>query len=254
VLNHIDALMYFNLQTGLIEITLIRADYDVSTLDTLDDTNCTASGFTSDHWNQTINQVGVTYTDRDADFKERPAIAQDLGNMNLQNKIVPQAIKLRGFTTFGNGSAAAQRLLRAGSMPLKKVSITSNREAWDFTPGQLFVWTNTGYGVSSLVMRVLNINYGALVEDAVEITAVQDKFSLPSAVYSELPPPGWVNPIRRPESVNFQDSVELPLFFYNSMDVLPQLSITENDVTKVMIMAAKPNVSCHSFDVYGSSS
>ena len=57
--------MYADPHTGLQVLKLIRDDYDVNTLDVIDNDNATLESFRRKSLGELVNQITVTYTDGD---------------------------------------------------------------------------------------------------------------------------------------------------------------------------------------------
>ena len=99
---------------------------------------------------------------------KNPAVIRTTGQTNLKK------IELPLFTNVENASWATQQILAELSYPLAVISITVNRKAARFCPGDLFVLNYAPYNISNMVMRVLSIEEQNLASEQLEIKVMQD--------------------------------------------------------------------------------
>jgi len=99
---------------------------------------------------------------------KNPAVIRSTGQTNLKK------IELPLFTNVENASWATQRILAELSYPLAVLSLTVNRKAARFCPGDLFVLNYAPYNISNMVMRVLSIEEQNLTSEQLEIKVMQD--------------------------------------------------------------------------------
>jgi hypothetical protein len=195
----IDGSLYFDRGQGQWRVRLARDDYTVGTLTTLDETNILElKEFTRQTWEETTNQVRVSYVDRDKDYNETYAFAQDPANMEIQGATVQSDVRYPGVRGATLANTLAWRDLKAMSYPLAKCKITVNRGMWNAAPGSLFKFSWNRLGIADLVMRVSKINYGAPGDSKITIDAIQDIFSTETAVYGDPTGTGWDEPTNAP--------------------------------------------------------
>lgn len=189
----IDGILYFNQTTGLWEISLARNDYTVSSLDTFDESNIIKlTNFARSSWQETTNHVRVKYNDRSRDYQETYAVAQDAANIIMQQATVSVELSYPGVKYAELANKIAWRELSTLSYPLSKISFTVNREAYALTPGTVFKFSWARLGITDVVFRVTNIDYGEIDNSEIEIDAVQDIFAAGTGVFADPPGTGWV--------------------------------------------------------------
>lgn len=215
ILRHIDGVIYTDPATGLLEISLARADYDVETLPlyTPDDM-VAAPKFSRASWSQTKNTIKVTYVERDNNFTEAVVAQQDLANIQQrEGEIATEEIQFLGFSNWTAANRACARALKTMSYPLAKVSLSLSRKAWTLRPGSVFKLSWPARGLTEVVMRVIRIDYGNLKQNRIDIEAVEDIFAISQSAYDEPPPSGWVDPVGNALPLVRSDLFELPFEF-----------------------------------------
>lgn len=195
VMRQADGLMYFERTTGKWRITLARDDYVVGDLLSLnEDDIIELTDFTRTTWQETTNQVRVKFMDRDSDYKDTYAMAQDMANIQLQGSVTSVEMDFPGVKDASLANKIAWRELAVMAYPIAKVNLRVNRNAFSLTPGATFKLSWTRLGISEIVFRVANINYGTLDKGEISVYAVQDIFSAGTGVFGDPPGTGWVAP------------------------------------------------------------
>lgn len=187
-----DGILYQNPDTGKIVCKLIRDDYDVATLITLDQsTVMELSDFSKTTWDQAFNQCRVTFTNRADDYANGVATQQDFALLNFQERVRNTDISVPGCYDPTEATALAARQLSLMSVPLFQIEIRCKRQAAVLNPGDVFVFNWTPYGLSNMVMRVQKIDKGTLQDGTVTINAIQDRFASSLALFAPPEPTGW---------------------------------------------------------------
>lgn len=142
VLKYIDGVLFTDLETGLLTLRLARKDYDENNLLVFNEDNVVEmSGYSRGAWDETTNEVTVTYVDRFQKFKEKPALAQDLANARTQGAVVSTKIAYNGCSNAATAANLAYRDLRAMTIPLAKCSIRVTRDAISLRPADCIKFT-----------------------------------------------------------------------------------------------------------------
>ena len=215
VLRHIDAVQYVSPVTGLFTIKLIRNDYTLGAIPILDESNIsTLSSFSRGTWEETTNEVKVTYVSRENGYKKGVAIAQDMASWKSQDQELVAVTQLFGGIYDADlASQIAQRGLNNLSKTLARCEITVNRLAHSLNPGDVFELVWSPLTIVSMVMRVISINYGTLQDGTILITCVEDAFHLEESLYASPPATGWVEVATSPIVSPFEDIMEAPYYF-----------------------------------------
>jgi len=193
VLDHCGGMLYTDISTGKFKLKMIRDDYDIGTLLTLDETNIIRVDKASrPTFSELVNSITVNYYD----YKARAiktTTAQDHALVSAMGAVVDEKIEYLSFSNGEIAARAALRDLRALSTPLLNASISCTREAAVLAPGDVFILDIDQF--SNVVMRVQKITYGTSTDNTVKIDAVEDVFNMDSfGVVVEQIEPDYVVP------------------------------------------------------------
>lgn len=217
LITHMDAAVYLNPRTGLWDIKLIRSDYDVDTLEVLDKTNCKLIDFQDRQWDETINEVSVTWTNPETEDNETVTL-QDPANIDIQNgEIVSDSKNFYGFRTNAAAMYACERCLRGASSPWKSATVQVPRSAVDYLPGTVLKLNFPEKSISNRIMRVGPIDYGAAKGQAIQLSLSEDIYSTPPIAYVEAPKSEWVDPSESPAPADATEIMTLPYYLAGSM-------------------------------------
>ncbi|HXK55073.1 MAG TPA: phage tail protein [Gammaproteobacteria bacterium] len=196
ILRHIDGVLYVDRTTGKFVLKLIRDDYDINNLVTLDESNVLQI---KNHIRPTIgeltNSVTVNFYDHTKSDTGTVTVS-DQALIQVQGATIGTTIQYPGFTNHNIAGIAAQRDLKALSTPLLKCDIVANREAMALNVGDAFILDWPDLDIDSVVMRVDSMGLGDGRKNAVTISVVEDVFSLGSGYTSPISKPDtpWVDP------------------------------------------------------------
>lgn len=241
---------YTDLATGKCTFTAVREDYDLGQVLHLTPSNSELLEYTPGDWNNTFNEVRATYVSRENNFAEtaaRPVV--DPANRAIVGESRVMELSVPGCSNETLAQQLSEEALRAVSYPLAGARIAVNRQGHALHRGSVVVWDYPPYGVSSMVFRVTDIDYGEPggAEDGERITlaVLEDRFAAGAARSTELPRVGWVNPVRPPERALYQSVFELPYWLARQSGYLPDWS--RNGM--ICCVAARPNRSCTSYAI-----
>ncbi|WP_257224557.1 phage tail protein [Acinetobacter sp. YH16057] len=186
---HINAQLYLDRVTNKWNLYLIRDDYDVADLISLDESNIRNLDFERRTLAECVNSVTVTYWDRERG-KDSTVTVQDIARIAQQGGVISQSIDYKGFTNSDLASRVALRELKTLSSTLASVSFDvdeSFSEPWH--EGMPFKLSDDSYGLSEAVMRIRTIKRGDGINNTVYVEAIEDSFSSPMQSVVEYVPP-----------------------------------------------------------------
>jgi hypothetical protein len=195
VLRMADGLLYQDPSTAKIVVKLTRFDYDVATLETLDESMVEELvSFEKTTWEATLNQCRINYKDRTQDYNESVAVAHDFALINYQQRVKSTDLSMIGCYDKNVANMLAARQLSFVSVPLFKLELVCNRKASNLRPGMVRKFNWGPYGLTALVIRILKVDLGTLEDGKVRIVCIQDRFSTQTQVFA--PPDGsaWTPP------------------------------------------------------------
>lgn len=249
VLRQVDGLLYQDPPTGKIVPKLIREDYNVVDLPVFDESNViTVRKFTSKLWEDTINQMRVTYTNRDKKYEKGSAFEQDLANINAQGRLRSTTQNYPGVTRGLLASELCRRDLAQVSVPTLSAQLEVNREGLALRPGSVFVWSWDEFGIALVVLRVKNFDLGALLENRIVLEVSQDQFAINETVFA-VPGAGGDNASGPNDPAVASANVfaiESPYFF--SLASALALGSTKS----TLLVGASPITGSDEYDVYTS--
>ena len=191
IIRHINAALYIDKVTGKFVLKLIREDYDVETLLTLDQTNIReVRDYVRTGQGDSINSVTVVYWDPETG-EDATKTVENLGLIQTYGKVIGTTIQYPGFTTGTLAAKAALRDLRTLSTPLLTCTINANREASTLNIGDVFKFAWPDYHDGYVVMRVHQISFGDGRSNIVKIKCSEDIFALPQQSSLALETQGW---------------------------------------------------------------
>jgi hypothetical protein len=192
LLQHIDGILYHDQGTGLIVAKLIRADYDEDTIPTLNQANVKEiKAMSKTTWDASLNQVRIVYPSREKGYVDTVMVAQDQANVAFQSRVKSVTYSMPACTDQVTAAIIATRSLAQASVPLFKVSLTCNRSLSSLRPGDVFKFVWPPIGLTSMLMRVQNVDLGELADGTITIEAIQDKFAVAKTLWGAPAESGW---------------------------------------------------------------
>lgn len=250
VLKHIDGSLFVDRTTGKFVLKLVRDDYDIEDLLILDEDSVERiSDFKRSTIDELINSVTVVYWDSTTG-NDNSVTVQDIALVASQQAVVGTTIQYPGFTNSSIATRVAERALRAYSVPVASAIIYANRKASHLNIGDVFVLNWTNYGVANLVMRVTSIELGALDSNIVKINAIEDVFSISSAIYSPPPASDWSDPNSEPAPCLYHNVVEAP--YWELCQMLGESTAQQVAVTSGFVAATgvRPTSDASAIELY----
>lgn len=183
--------------TGLFTCTLIRDGYSTSGLKVANNsTILELQDYSREAWEGTINHVRAQYQRRLNDYADGYAPAQDMANMQAQNRKVAATFNFPGVKDDDLANQLAWREIRAGSYPLAKARFKVNRTFWDCHVGEVILMTYTcgDFEVDEMPMRIIKFDVGNPEAPEIVIDVVQDVFTYSSPSFAAPDQSSWVAP------------------------------------------------------------
>ena len=239
---HINAQLYLDRKTNKWKLYLIRDDYDVDSLISLNESNIRNLDFERRTLAECVNSVTVTYWDRER-AKDSTVTVQDIARIAQQGGVISQAIDYKGFTNSALASRIALRELKTLSSNLASVSFEvdeSFSETWH--EGMPFKLSDTSYGLSEAVMRIRTIKRGDGINNTVYVEAIEDSFSSPmQSVVEYVPPIASVNNDAKNAIAIAFEIPYVELVEQYGQDVIDAKLVSDQSVGYVGMAAIRPN-------------
>lgn len=221
----IDGVIVFDVQTGLLRLKLARPVSDPSSLPVINQSDIINIEYKRMSWSGTINEVRLSYRDRENDYADRVAIAQDFANAATQGEVISEDLDVRGVATANVANMIVARELQVSSVPLVQLRLRINRRAFTFGPADVFKLSHSPYGLSDALFRVTRVETGAFDSNVITVEAVEDVFGIGIAAYAAPSSSGWTSSASAaPSSVQVVRIIETPAAIALN-DAAPEISI-----------------------------
>lgn len=215
VCRHIDGVVFTDPATGQWTMKLARNDYVVGDLLNFGPAEISEKPeFNRGSWEETLNEIKVKFIDRST-FKERVVQAHESANLATTGLVASAELDYHGISNVNLAQTIAMRELITHSYPMARVRFKANRKAWQLRMGSAFTYSWPDDDVADMVMRVTSINYGNLLDGAIEVEAVQDVFAVAYDGYDVPDDSGWEDPAPTsvPAAPDGQLAMEAPYQF-----------------------------------------
>lgn len=244
IVRHIDAALYVSRTTGKFVLKLIRDDYDVNTLITLDESNISSiTNPSKPTFGELSNSVTVKFwncvTGNDDSIN-----VTDTALSQMQGQVIDAPIQYPGFSHKRNATIAAQRDLRSLSSTFLSCTIYTDQTAKDLNVGDVFRFSWAKWKITDMVMRITEIAFGDGKTNRIRISCSEDVFVTPLTQVIVDSETEWVNPSQPPSAVPAQMATEIPY-----LEIVQNLGQTQIDTTLgtnpeigyVLAAAARPS-------------
>jgi hypothetical protein len=187
VMRQIDGVYYEEPTTGKIVLKLVRNDYNPLTLIDVNPSNARpaeGSWISVQGQAETLNQVRVTFTDRENAYADGLAIGQDFANVVAQGgKLRSVDLRFPGCCTRVLAQKIASRELAAVTRPIVKASAIGNRTFYLTRPGDVVTFSWPQLGIDRMVMRVARVNLGTLHDGSIHLDLIRDIFDVSNGAF-----------------------------------------------------------------------
>jgi len=203
VLDHCGAVYYADPVSGKFVLTPIRGDYTPAALDVYDESSIVGvDSFERGGSGEVVNEISVSYMDV-VSGKEAVVTIQDLASVYSQGSIISQTKPYPGLPTAAIAARVAQRDLVASTASLARLKVRFTRKASGLRPGGVIKLSWAKLGLSELICRVLDVNYGGLAKGEIRAELAEDVFGLPASSYQtgQDTSGGWTSPDTIPQPV-----------------------------------------------------
>ena len=248
ILDHIQAALFANPRTGLLELKLFRFDYDIDTLPVLNTSNSKVEKFQRKTWSETINEITVSWTNP-VNEQEETLSYQDDANYAIQGEIVPETRNYYGIRNRALASRVCARDIRSAAQPLATATLKVSRQFWDINPGAVLKMQSPEDNVTQLVVRVTKVERTRAGNMPLVLTVMEEIFGLESAVFETPTGSEWGGEGNPPVASN----VSLEMTAPRSLALRAGLDATVDDDPNVgaMLLVQRPDPGMALFDLEG---
>lgn len=249
VLDHIQAVLFVDPQTGLLTLKLIRGDYDVGDLSTIDPSSATLTNFGRKLWGEIVNEITVTWTNPDNEQDETVTV-HDLASITTQGGIVSDSRNYYGVRDAQVAARLAARDLRSAGAPLATCEAEVDRTQWALRPASVLKLDWPEYGLVELVMRVTSIDYGKPGDPTIKLSLIEDVFGLDAGAYVEPPTSSWEDPSSAPAPLEHEAVFTMPLYFAANSTVAAFVDSPEYPEVIAGVLGTTSNTDTFSWELW----
>ena len=215
---HIDGYIGPNPTNGLLEITLARNDYVIADEFQANPTNIKAiNNWAKAEWPQTKNEVKIRFVNREKDYKDDHAVAQDMAGRLIAGRPISITIRFPGLRDKTAANAIVARTSRAYFWPLAKFELLMDRTAYSIRPGDVVVVTHPEIAATNLPCRVTRTRTGDPVQQTIKLDVVEDVFQFEIGTQAA------------PQASEHVPPSDLPVPITQFQDVLPPRWLLERE-------------------------
>lgn len=252
VMDHVGAVFYSHPQTGKFGLKLIRDDYDPESLSIYDESNTVSlDSFQRKAVGETVNEITVKFRDKDSG-NDTSVTIQDLASIQSQGAVISQVKQYPGISSPQLAQRVAMRDLIAGTSTLSKITITVNRAGWNLIPGDVFKFSWSKLGLTSVIYRVIGVSYGTLTDGRIRVEAVEDVFGLPANTYAGQQPDGWIDTDQPPMPISNAYLTELSYYELSQLTEQATRDAYTGDESFLVALAEQPSPATTSLLIYTS--
>jgi|GEM_PF-6363781 len=212
VARHIDAIPYQDPDTGLMEIKLIRDDYDIDTLPVLDPSNSDLERYNDPNDTELFNAVIIQFWNRNTGENDSislsdPALVDMAGGLNSKTYDYTA-----GLTNKRTATLVGNRDLARSTRPFYQGRVKTNRTVANLKPGDVFILRSPDDGINQIICRVTKRSESGLLNGDITLEFGEDIFGQVFSTFEEPAETLWVDPIGNPLNFPYQTAFEVPYY------------------------------------------
>lgn len=235
---------------GLWYLDVLRGGGDPSLLPILTDDDILDYEEDGVSLDDSVNQVAVQWFDPVMKQGRTTAPIQAIGSIESFQVINTQVNAYPEIPTEPLALRAAARDLATLSLPLARLTLTTNRKPYGWRSGTYFVLNAPKRGIASEVFLIGDINRGTLKSGAIQLKVVQDNYSLPSTTFvsPELGNSQTLQLSQPPMPVTLQLAFELPYAILAQNLTADQLTALDPSAGYLGVVGARPQSGTAGYD------
>jgi hypothetical protein len=232
ILNLIQGKIDINPETGLYELNLFRADYNIGSLPEINENNAVLTNFKTQTWGNIKNEMVVKYTDPKSGETES-VTAQDSAAIAMQGGITSETRDYYAINDETLAMTVVERDLSMVVYPFMACDAEVTRAFWKTLVGDVVKLNWPSRGISAAYFRVGKVTRGSS-NRTVKLALYEDMFSVSKGVYLESAGTDWVDPSQEPQPLTYYKFGTLPAFFTVAAAGLSDIS----DLSYPLVMSA----------------
>ena len=224
---HIDGYIGPNPTNGLLEVKLARNDYTAASEYQATEANIVAlKNYAKPEWPQTKNEVKLRFVNRDKDYTDDHAVAQDMAGRLIAGRPQSLTIRFPGVRDADVANLMVTRTSRGYFWPIAKFELELDRTAYALRPGDIVMVTHSDINATDLPTRITRVRTGDLLNQTIKVDVVEDVFQHELVGLAAAPPAsGHVAASSAPVTISVHENTLAPrwLMEINEQTLEPRL-------------------------------
>lgn len=187
----------------------------------------------------TTDFVG-NFIDSDQDYSKRTVSTQNPAIARILGRRVPKSINLKAFRDESTASKRLWELMKENTYPWLEVSCKVPIKYYNLRLGSVVSISHSHYGFSAVEMRVMEIGFGGLEHNEIQLTLRQKTEALFDSNWASAGGTKWVQPDYSPDAA-----------YAFKVFQMPPNHITGTDLV-YLVLAARRNTFENGFTLYAS--
>jgi hypothetical protein len=204
VVDHIQAVLFIDPDTGQWRLRLLRDDYDLQGDGVeVNESNAVATNRQRKGYGETINEIVIEWTDP-VNEQIKTVAFQNIAGITTQSG--GPVSDTRNYYGVRNPTLAAKlgaRDIQSASYPLFScdlvVSATLRGPTGRIKPGDILRFSWAADGIVNMPLRVYKVDYGKPGDEKIRLQVTEDIFGIGTTSYAAVPPSLWEDPSAPPE-------------------------------------------------------
>jgi len=199
-------------------------------------------------YGEVIDKVEVSWWDK-INHKPRIAPGRDIALIEKQGgAIIEQSYNYPGICNATLANQIVERELKLAASMLASMKIVATRKMAHLKPNDVFILSWSDLDITSMIIRVLNVNYGSLNKNEIILDCIEDVFSTAYTIYGDPPDTLWTDIVSDAVDVTNYKIIEIP-YYTLCKDLLGSISLVDTlDVDSGFIYVLPETPSDDSFD------
>lgn len=189
-----------------------------------------------------VNQILVNWRDPERNEDRTTAPLQALGGIQAAGGTISETHSYPEIPTESLALRIGERDLQARGGPLSRFDLVTSRRPWAIRKGTHFRLQLPEEGIADMVCVLLDNRDSGLVDGKLQLKAIQDVFSMPTASYVVGEPGKATPPATTPTSPPFQFLIESPYVELAARLSPSELAVFPEDSSAFIAIATQPAV------------
>ncbi|WP_281187456.1 phage tail protein [Vibrio harveyi] len=247
ICRYINATVYDDEASGEVAIKLIRDDYKVDDVLTIDDVVKVAN-VRRRSMSDTVNTVTVTYTDPKT-FKQASVVVRNTAMLNNSRKPVGKTIAYPMIHDAELAYQVAMRELRVFSTPFISADVYVDTRYAHLQPADVVKVVDAKSGLNH-IFRIHSKRRGTPNSPTIRLQVVEDVFAPTFGLYTPPPSSDWTKPNLDAIAVSVQTLMESPYWLVATTLTPSELKLVDKHTSGVMWLGRAPTQSSTGAEIW----